>query len=83
MVCWCVGVLVCAGLRGMTRRACGGFVSLKWGLLGPRRGFQAVVKHQSAEQIHCTATDLTLFPPPERLLLAICLLTGLARRQEL
>jgi hypothetical protein len=59
--------MVCTSRRGTTRSACDGLVGLKWGLLGPWRGTQAVVKRQSAEQIHCTAMDLTLIPPPERL----------------
>lgn len=59
--------MVCARPRGATRSACDGSVGLKWGLMGSWRGFQAVVKRQSEEQIHCTAMNLTLIPPPERL----------------
>jgi len=58
--------MLSAGLPGTTCSACDGFVGLKWGVLGPWLGFQAVDKRQLAEQITRTAIDLTFIPLPER-----------------
>lgn len=58
--------MVCRAPRKTTWSACGGFVGLRWGLLGHGDGFQAIAKWQLNEQFHCGTMGLRFLPPNER-----------------